>query len=188
MSTISSPPLVISSKIAKTDTSFLEALGSSSKSCLFFGSYNIFNHLNCFVSSHHLFNCILSFSRSKIILIPLLFQIFLLFFLVINFIKLFKWGIAGILISAGFAFLDLDSLVRGFWAVILWVCIFEEVICKWRWPLRQQASESRTIALDLGPTSISALTVLYIISSKPVALQSCYSILALIEGFRSFWK
>ena len=54
-------------------------------------------------------------------------------------------GGAGALLLAYFVFLGLGSLAQDFMAVIIWVCIFEEVLWDGRWLLEQRASKSQTM-------------------------------------------
>lgn len=53
----------------------------------------------------------------------------------LNLVGLLVQGGTEALPLAGFTFLRLDSLVRGFLAVIFWVYIFEKVLWDGWWPL-----------------------------------------------------
>ena len=84
--------------------------------------------------------------------------------------------------SLGLVFLEWDKSLEP------WVYTFEEVLWDGRWPLGQQASESRIMVLDLWPALTSAFTTLCTISLKLVDAWSYCSISTLIEGLRPSQK
>ena len=178
--TTSSPPLVIGTEVAKTDTSFFEVPGSSSQYGPSSGSYSTFRRL-----FYPQWRC--SQGRRRVFPVLLLLSILLLFFLTskLN-------GLIGVKRSGGFAigllwFLEPGFFSAGFLGSDFLGLHLRKSIVGWG-PLGQRASESWAMVLDYRPTLASAMTAFWTISLKLVDARSCCSILTLIEDLGLSWK
>ena len=187
---------VTDTEVAKTNTYFLEVPGSSSKNDPSSGNFSISCCLGYPVFFSHQ-------PQLHLALLPVARVLFFwsrfFFFLsryslLLSMREVFpdsvdlKQGGAGFLPSADFASLGLDSSGLDSLPIVTWVYIFEAVLLERRWPLRQRASKSRSMVLDLRPALASVLTAFCTISSKSMGSWSWYFILTFMKDLRLFRK
>lgn len=168
LNTTSSLLSVTGTKIAKTDTSFLN-ICASVNIVAFFIMVKIydFTDVTFFFIFLKTLMALLPVVRIWFFYFLVLFYFCSLVFLFFSFLPYFKSSVASVQDKTGFESLALDFLVQKK-SLKLWVYTLEQVLWNKRRFLGQWASKFWTMALDFRPALAFALIIFCIISLKQV--------------------